>query len=311
MPERPHDPEHDDDQSSDPVTRLLLDAFEMDVRNEPVDQDRLNAGVSTRRRRRRRTRRLQMAGAALVVAAGVPLAVQAWPTSTVSTTPASQSPAPALTQAEATAGPASPSPSTTPAPTSTPTAPPATSTSGLANPDVPVAYDIPDMTRAAAALPAGMSVLSDMGQYPKSPTVMGQECSSRPFDPPMVAGRQFTWVNEAQRWPRQEGVDLVVTGRATGGGPVAFDALVGNWGVCRFTEETQPFDLTIAGAEQTWAAQTDSQGLARVSGAARVGDLIVGVSIWYPQDGRAELAALLTAAVTDLQTSGLPAAEGR
>ncbi|NAZ84043.1 hypothetical protein GTR02_19740 [Kineococcus sp. R8] len=189
-------------------------------------------------------------------------------------------------------------------------APPAP-TSRLANPDVPVAYDVPDMTRAAAALPPGLTLLSDAGQYPRSPTVMGQACSSRPFDPPMVAGRQFTWVDERQRWPDQFTVDLVVTGRQTGGGPVAFQALVQDSGVCRFPDAVDPFALTVAGADETWAARYRPEGLTQVLGAARVGDLVVGVSLNSPEDGPAQLAAVLTAAVDDLRASGLPAADGR
>lgn len=292
-----------------------------------IDEPGLHAGTRHQLRRRmqhRRRTRAAVGALALAAVVAVPLGLRwsaepsvrtvpaAAPTSS-STSTSTATPVPMSTATQTSAGAASPS--TSPTGASTSSSPTAGSSVGLANPNISVAYDIPDMTRTRAALPAGLTVLGDHGQYPKSPTVMGQECSSRPFDPPMVAGRQITWWNENQRWPNQAAVELAVTGRATGGGPIAFDALVANTGVCRFTDPTTPFTITVAGADQTWAAHTDSNRLSFTSGAARVGDLIVGITVEHLAQDEAsqvsQLTTLLTAAVADLRASGLPAAEGR
>lgn len=322
------DTDHDELADLDDLLQLqhhLQSALHEELHAGRIDEASLHAGTrhQLRRRIQHRRRTRAVAGAfTLAAVIALPLglhwsaepSVRTVPAASLTPTPTgtpTQTPVPtaAQTPAQTAAGTStlSKSPASTPSVDST-----AGSSVGLANPDVPVAYDIPDMTRTRAALPAGLVVLGDRGQYPKSPTVMGQACSSRPFDPPMVAGRQITWWNEIQRWPNQASVDLVVTGRATGGGPIAFDALVANTGVCRFTDPTTPFAITVAGADQTWAAHTDSNGLPFVSGAARVGDLIVGITVLHPaQDAVSELTTLLTAAVADLRASGLPAAEGR
>ncbi|WP_380176054.1 hypothetical protein ACFEMC_10375 [Kineococcus sp. DHX-1] len=326
---------------SDPEREDLLElqdrlqsALHAELSAGRIDEPGLHAGTRHQLHRRiqhRRRTRAAVGALALAAVAAVPLGLRWTAQPSVRTVPAaSLAPTPTQTSAQTPAQ----TPAPTPASTSTPSAsPPSTTTTssttsitpsigstagssvGLANPNVPVAYDIPDMTRTRASLPAGLTVLSDGGQYPKSPTVMGQECSSRPFDPPMVAGRQITWWNGSQRSSTQSQVDLVVTGRAAGGGPVAFDALVANTGVCRFTDPTTPFALTVAGADQTWAARTDSNGLPFISGAARLGDLIVGITVLHPSADQAaqvsDLTTLLTAAVADLRASGLPAADGR
>ncbi|MEZ0163181.1 hypothetical protein AB2L27_00205 [Kineococcus sp. LSe6-4] len=320
MNPRPRDPHPggEGDAGRDDLLELQRDlrsALHDELHAGRIDEPGLHTGTRHRLRRRLRRRRRTRAvvGAfALVAAVGVPLGLQWTSQPSVRTTPAT-SPTSAPTSTATSTATATSSTSPPVVPTSS------TSTSGssvgLANPDVPVAYDIPDMTRTRAALPTGLTVLGDYGQYPRSPTVMGQECSSRPFDPPMVAGRQISWWNGSQRSATQNAVDLVVTGRAPGGGPIAFDALVADTGVCRFTEPTTPFAITVAGADETWAAHTDSNGLPFVSGAARVGDLIVGITVLHPSQDEAsqvaELTTVLTAAVADLRASGLPAVEGR
>ncbi|PPK90170.1 hypothetical protein CLV92_12911, partial [Kineococcus xinjiangensis] len=241
-----------------------MDASAEDKHSESADEPSRAAGT---RSRHHRTRRLQLVGAALVIAAAVPIAVQAWRTST---TP------PPSTRQSTTVPPAQTVTITGPTAAASPSDAPPTEASDLTDPNLPVAYDIPDMTRTEAALPAGMTRLGASGQYPNSPTVPGQACGPLAFNPPMVAGRQFAWIGANQSDPEQELIEVAVTGRRTGGGPMTFDALVGNWGVCRFTEDFEPFDLAIPGADQTWAAHTHRNGNTQISGAARVGDLLVG-----------------------------------
>ncbi len=144
---------------------------------------------------------------------------------------------------------------------------------------------------------------------------MGQECSSRPFDPPMVAGRQITWWNGSQRSSTQSQVDLVVPA----GPPAGAGRLRRPRGQHRRVPVHRPHHAALPShrhrGDQTWAARTDSNGLPFVSGAARIGDLIVGITVLHPSADQAaqvsDLTTLLTAAVADLRASGLPAADGR
>jgi hypothetical protein len=107
-------------------------------------------------------------------------------------------------------------------------------------------------------------------------------------------------------------VDVVVTGWATGSGPQAFRHLVENTGECRFGaaygHSQSLYDLSVPGAEESWATRSEVMGT--VWGASCVGDLIVAVTIdgMLADEAAPLLPPLLEAAVSDLRTSGLPAA---
>ncbi|WP_337062011.1 hypothetical protein [Kineococcus sp. G2] len=306
-------PEHHD------VEDLLRRALERDVRTGAVDERALAAGTRTRIRRRHRRRRATWAVATLAALAAVPLTVQALPDGAVRTRPAASTTA---TEPGPTTAPADPtaSPSSTPtaAPPGTPAGTPATAptvpapplpTSAPADPNA-VAYDVPDLPGLVAALPAGQVLLSDVGQYANLPTVAGQGCSGAQIDPPQIAGRQWMWAEENSNRLDQTSVEAVVTGWAPGTGPEAFAHLVANDSrACGFDDDLTPGTVDVPGADETWAARWETNGIPVTAGAARVGDLVVGVTVSNPgPEGDADVARMLTAAVADLRGSGLSAA---
>ncbi|WP_432536695.1 hypothetical protein [Kineococcus arenarius] len=264
-----------DDSLDDPVTELLLDAFEHEVRTRPVDERRLTIGTHVRLQHRRRVRRSQVTAAALLVVAAVPVTVQAWPTSTTSTTPAGVPESGASTTR--------------------------------------VTDDLPDMSRARAAVPAGQTLVNDFeaagGETPL--TGLGVGCTmGSPSPRRSVAGWEYEWINQAQPSSQRGAVNLAVTAWPTGEGVVVFDAATTGSGTCRFTEGLQPLPITIDGADQAWAARTDSSPgfpvgtYSQVSGVVRVGDLLVCASLRnLDTDGTTELTAVLSAAVADLRAA--------
>jgi len=166
-----------------------------------------------------------------------------------------------------------------------------------------VAYAIPDLALPEALLPAGHDPVSDLGQYRLQPSVPGQACSSRP--PFNVAGRQWTWIGSGRA-----SVTVVVTGWRAGRGSAAFDDVVQDAGTCRFMDDVRSVPASVASAQQAWVASaTTSTGLSPTYGAARVGDLLVGVEVLEPpSDGPALVADLLGAVADAMLASGIPAA---
>jgi len=171
-----------------------------------------------------------------------------------------------------------------------------------------VAYPIPDLVTSLAAVPAAPSgswEVQDLGQYRLQPVVPGQACSSRP--PFNVAGRQWSWYREG--WAS---VSVTVTGWRTGRGPGAFDDVVRDAGICRFTGEQSEVETTVPGAAQAWIATSAQQnGVPVVHGAARVGDVVVGVEITDAgSQGVQQVKQLLEAVTSEMVSEGLPAATG-
>lgn len=285
----------------DTVTDLLRDAFDHDVRARPVDRAGLTAGTRLRLRHRRRVRRIQIAGAALVVALAVPASLQVWPGATVSTTP--------LTPASA--------PATEPGPPATPPSSPETEPEAVGTPDGD--EPLPDVARARAALPAGLTLVNDDGPYGDETTPLtglGLSCDVASPGPRTRAAQEFQWADESQTTSDQSVVTLLITRWGSGDAAEVFTAAGDGSGTCRFPVGSAPLDLAVAGAEESWGATTDLGGeyqgrpFAQVSGAARVGDLAVGVSVQGPTPDRvAVLTAVLTAAVADLR-AGDPAPPG-
>ncbi|MCI2237003.1 hypothetical protein MO973_41145 [Paenibacillus sp. TRM 82003] len=303
------------------VEDLLRSALERDVRTGAVDESALTTGTRTRIRRLHRRRRVTWAVATLAALAAVPLTVQALPDGAVRTRPAASATA---TEPEPTAATADPTAST---PTATPRGTPATApgvpmtplpaaplpatplpTTAPADPDA-VAYDVPDLPGLVAALPAGQVLLLDLGQYAKNPTVSGQACGGSEIEPPQIAGRQWGYAEEDSNRLDQTSVDVVVTGWAPGTGPGAFGHLVANDSrTCGFSDDLTRRTVDVPGADETWAARWQTDGTPVTAGAARAGDLVVGVTVSNPgPEGDADVARVLTAAVADLRGSGLAA----
>ncbi|WP_432497445.1 hypothetical protein [Kineococcus auxinigenes] len=294
---------------------LLRTALEQDVRTGAVDESALTTGTRTRIRIRHRRRRATWAVATLAALAAVPLTVQVLPDGAVRTRPAA-SPTASPTQRSTGAPPtlAAPTPAaSTPAVTTPAVTTPAVPSTPLpttapADPGA-VAYAVPDLPGLVAALPAGQVLLLDLGQYAKNPTVAGQRCGETPLDPPQIAGRQWGWAQEDSNRLDQTSVEVVVTGWAPGTGPEAFAHLVANDSpTCGFSEDLTRTTVDVPGADETWAARWESNGTPVTAGAARVGDLVVGVTVNDPDvDGDADVARVLTAAVADLRGSSLAA----
>ncbi|WP_369068863.1 hypothetical protein [Kineococcus terrestris] len=262
-----------------------------------VDTASLVTGTRRRTRALRRRRRAGQVLLAAAVVAAVPALGSLLPDPSTTTTRV------------ATAPPEEPAPAPTvlPAPTGEPPGP-------TAAPEDPadVAYDVPDLPGTAAVLGDEYALLSDLGQYAATAVVAGQECNrGLTGNAEQVAGRWTTWLPEGDT-SGARGVDVVVTGWVAGSGPAAFADVVEDTGACRWLDPREPFELTAPGPDawdEAWAARSSAPGADVVSGAARTGDLLVGVTVRSPgEDGEARLAALLAAAVADLRAAGLPAA---
>ncbi|GAB7190900.1 hypothetical protein NUM3379_16070 [Kineococcus sp. NUM-3379] len=160
---------------------------------------------------------------------------------------------------------------------------------------------VPDLPRTWAALPEGLVELTDL-EHAGIPVVDGQECTADGrAGPEPVVGRSWTWAHPSGS-PGRPGVGVHVTGWAPGTAGEAFAQVDGNSGPCRFPAlgETLPVDVP---ADESWAATTTSpDGATAFVGAARTGDVVVGVSVrgleW--SEGRGRLEALLRAAVGEL-----------
>lgn len=190
---------------------------------------------------------------------------------------------------------------------------PDTNSSGGVNfSQLAVAYEIPDLPNAHPMQPGGQTVEGTSGRL-ESPLAGPVGCAVDSPDPLSIAGRQMQWVEDTDS---QDVTTLIVTGWPTGTAAATFDAATSGSLACRVTGQLTPLDVTIEGADQSWAVTADLGPSAEIAGAARVGDLIVGASLRAstPQEATArsgELSALLTAAVQDLRSSGLPATLGR
>ncbi|WP_432545727.1 hypothetical protein [Kineococcus sp. SYSU DK004] len=264
-----------------------------------VDTAALVDGTRRRTRARRRRRRAGQVLLAAAVVAVVPALGSLLPDSSTTTTRV------------ATAPPEEPAPApTVPA---TPTDEPPGPTAAPEDP-ADVAYDVPDLPGVAAVLGEDHALFSDLGQYAATAVVEGQMCNQGlTGNAEQVAGRWTTWLPEGDT-SGARGVDVVVTGWVAGSGPAAFADVVEDSGECRWLDPQEPFALTApAGGEdawdEAWAARSRAPGAEVVSGVARTGDLLVGVTVRSPgEGGEADVAALLAAAVADLRAAGLPAA---
>ncbi|GAA0315417.1 hypothetical protein [Kineococcus aurantiacus] len=298
----------------EPVLALLHDAFDHEVRTRQFNEQQLIAGTRARLRRRVRTRRLQVAAAVLVAAAAVPVTLQAWPTATVSTTPAGQgfSPTPSRPTPSHSSLPAS-SASPGPGALTTPASPdPSSSSAGASAATV----HLPDLAQTRAAVPAGLTPLPSQGPYAEELTPLtglGVGCDTHSSLPRTVAAQKFEWIDERQATAdqEQEVITVLVTMWPTGQGAAAFDGVAGGSGACHFAYAIDPVTVTVPGAEQAWAARTDSAAgfpgvpFHQVTGIARVGDVLVGVSHQGPTSAStSDLTAVLTAAVADVRASG-------
>ncbi|MEJ5887830.1 hypothetical protein WDZ16_05075 [Pseudokineococcus marinus] len=180
-----------------------------------------------------------------------------------------------------------------------------------------VAYEVPDLGATwAAALPAGQVGLGDLGQYRFQPTVPGQSCNGGSSSPRSVAGRQWMWAEEDSDRLDQTTVELVVTGWPEGGGAAAFADVVEDDGHCTWYDDVpSPADVAVPSADEAWAGVRQSpvgDGSTVLLGAARAGDLVVGVQVWHPAAGDAEglTGRLLEAAVLELRAADPGGAAG-
>ncbi|WP_298804691.1 hypothetical protein [uncultured Pseudokineococcus sp.] len=170
-----------------------------------------------------------------------------------------------------------------------------------------VAYEVPDVGATwSAALPDGQVGLGDLGQYRFQPTVPGQSCNGGSSSPRSVAGRQWMWAEEDSNRLDQTTVGLVVTGWPEGGGPSAFADVVEDDGPCAWYDDVpSPADVAVPSADEAWAGVRRSpvgDGSVILLGAARTGDLVVGVQVQHPAAGDADALTgrLLEAAVLEL-----------
>lgn len=253
------------------------------------------------------------------------------PTSAV-TSPSTSAPSPPPTTRPTTEPTPSPTSTTVPAPTTTgepdaaassgtvPAQPPATVVPlppgasfpprGSADFDpFAVASAIPDLRSVPTALPPGLQLRLDLGQYRLEPSVPGQSCDGADTD--TVAGRQWSWDEAGTDRLDETAVGLVVTGWPTGTGHRAFADVVRDTGGCTWLETPHPVAVAVPAADESWAAAFDANGVPSVRGAARVGDLLVGVEVrGAGADGTAAVQRLLQAAVGELAADGPQVARG-
>ena len=160
---------------------------------------------------------------------------------------------------------------------------------------------VPDLPRTWAALPEGLVESTDL-EHADISVVDGQECDvdgRTGLEP--VTGRLWSWAHPSGS-PSRPSVGVNVTGWAAGTAGEAFTEVVENSGLCRFPGlgETVPVDVP---ADESWAATTTGpDGRTAFVGAARTGDVLVGVSVRGTEwsEVRSRLEALLRAAVGEL-----------
>jgi len=120
------------------------------------------------------------------------------------------------------------------------------------------------------------------------------------------------WYEEDSNDP-QMGVQLIVTGWRQGTGPARFADVVENTGACRWTDPVSPASAGDLPGDQAWAGVEDSS-LNRSFAAARLGDLIVAVTVDDNSEGAEPTLAvakdLLIIAEGRLASAGLAAAAG-
>lgn len=175
-----------------------------------------------------------------------------------------------------------------------------------------VADDVPDLDGAwAAALPAGLVTMSAGEQYRFSPTVPGSCDGDDGVDP--VAGRQRMWAEEASNRLDQLVVDVAVTGWTEGTGEDALDDVRLDRADCSWPGAVpDQVDIPVEGADGSWLGVRGTAGEDVLHGAARTGDLVVGVQVWgRPGQDGADLAVRVTEeAVRGLQVADPGGAAG-
>jgi hypothetical protein len=176
-----------------------------------------------------------------------------------------------------------------------------------------VAYDVPDLDDAwDAALPAGLVTMSVGEQYRFSPTVPGQSCNGDDGVDP-VAGRQWMWAEEASNRLDQLVVDVAVTGWAEGTGDDALDDVRLDRADCSWLGAVpDQIDIPVDGADGSWLGVRRTADEDVLHGAARTGDLLVGVQVWGRpgQDGADLAVRVMEEAVRGLQAADPGGAAG-
>ena len=300
----------------DGTVATLEAALRSGLGSGPVDVQALAAGTRRGVRRARARRRATVGAAALVVAA-VPLgyATVLGRTATAPTQVAVASltttlaPTPSAPPTVIPTAPPTTSPTAVPTPTATgadtpvqmPPSPSSPSSDPVQTPpaDDPnvTAYPIPDAVAFTPAdLPAGQRAGYDSKQYRYQPTAMQQSCQEQRAGAEPVAGRQWGWYDE-RPLSRTTAVDHVVTGWTAGTGRDRFADLVQDTGRCRWAGTVTPAAASGLPGDEAWAATTVSNRLTYGIAAVLVGDVIVAVTVMYP-DGVRPASALAKKLVT-------------
>ena len=274
------------------LAELLGGALSEDV-ERPVDTARLTAGARRGARRIRRRRGAGVAVLAVLALASVPAGQQLLETPPASMDVAS-TPAPS-TEPEILLRTAEPDDAGT-LQTESPATPEPARPSDPSSADEPVqliSLAAPEEVPDDAVLPAEafdrpLDLLNDLGNYPKVPTVAGQECGdSGPFP---TTGRSWMWAEENSNRLDQLQVDVVVTGWAGGGGTAAIQEVASNEGGCRFTDPVTPRTSVAEIGDGRWAGTQTVNGLDKGFAVTQLGDVLIAVSVTSPQGRDAAVA---------------------
>lgn len=186
------------------------------------------------------------------------------------------------------------------------------------------AYDFGDVLPDAASLPNGVVYDGSPVMGTNAAPVMGlQGCDSSSFEDagadvapkPVALVRAAAWAGRGEAG--DDGVDVTVSGWATGTGAARFADLQSNTMTCRFSQAYNRLDWAGRDTRTTWLSEHPyggKDGYAFFLAAQRVGDVIVAVVT--DQQGENEAAKqnairLSDEVVAKLRASDLPAAKGR
>jgi hypothetical protein len=170
-------------------------------------------------------------------------------------------------------------------------------------------YDIPDLTIPAGAFPAPMASFDDFGQYRGIPTVTDQSCPADADEPPLpVAGRSWSWAEEASNRLDQYAIVLHVTGWAPGESAHGLADVAANTGNCRFGSDSELKQASLT--DDGWTGWTRRPDGVYCGHAVRVlaGDVIVAVSVYSPvgrKDALKQAESLLDVAVDEARRAGV------
>jgi hypothetical protein len=165
-----------------------------------------------------------------------------------------------------------------------------------------------DLTIPAGAFPVPMASSDDFGQYRGVPTVGGQSCGADADEPPLpVAGRSWSWAEEASDRLDQYSIGLHVTGWAPGESARGLANLAANTGNCRFGSGSEFQE--VSRTDDTWTGSSRRPDGVYSGHAVQVlaGDVIVAVSVDSPvgrKDALSGAESLLDAAVDRARRAG-------